>query len=91
MITKEDRHKYGDCTDKTILGIKLIEGLTNEVLRGLALEYQGVGFGRFYKALFTLMGCGTNPNWIMGKVVDEMYSRDMVDEFERDRLSELCS
>jgi len=105
MITEQDRQKYKNYTDDAILGLKLIEGLQNNVLRELSKEYQKEYFDtmveeykesdkesdKYFNAMILLMGEKTNPNWIMGRVVDEMYARDMIDKLEYDRLSRLSS
>ena len=81
MITSEDRKKYDYCTDKTILGFKLIGGLDNKILRAYISEDAIV-----VTALRTLLGKKTNPNWIKARIADEMYDRDMIDETEYDFL-----
>lgn len=82
MITPEDRKKYENYTDKSILGIKLIGGLDNNILRAYISEDVAV-----VASLRTLLGDSTNPNWIKSRIADEMYDRDMIDEKEYDYLS----
>lgn len=82
MITREDRVEYPYHTDKSILGVKLIGGLRNEILRAY-IE----GSDTIKSAIIVLMGSKTNPNWIHGRIADEMLLRDMIDETEHDRLT----
>ena len=82
MITPEDRKKYENYSDKSILGIKLIGGLSNEMLMAYISEESTI-----VNALKTLLGGKTNPNWIKSRIADEMYNRDMIDEKEYDHLS----
>jgi len=83
MITSQDREKYKYYTDKSILGIKLIGGLDNKILRAYVSEEPTV-----VNAIRTLLGKKTNINWIKARIADEMYDRDMIDETEYDYLSQ---
>lgn len=88
MITAEDREKHPHHTDDSILGVKLIGGVRDEVL--LSIQEHGrkaEGFG----ALWTLMGNNTNPRWIGGQVAEELYERGLVTEVQFDALSERYS
>lgn len=82
MITAEDRIKYEYYTDSSIFGTKLVAGLRNEILRNILKEYQdhGISNGVFYNKLHTLVGVNTNHNWLMGRIFDEMFERDMIEE-----------
>ena len=82
MITLEDRHEYPYHTDKSILGIKLIGGLSNKILRAYINDDKAI-----QGAVVTLMGPKTNPNWILGRVAEEMLARDLIDETEFDKLN----
>ncbi len=82
MITREDRAKYPDHTDKSILGIKLVSGLHNKTLRAYIK-----GSTKIKCAMIMLMGEKTNPNWIRARIADEMLLRDMIDETEHDKLT----
>ena len=75
MITMEDREKYPYCTDSSILGMKLVSGLKNEVLLGIK-EHGPKAEG--YRAVLTLVGKETNPHWILGRIAEEMYARDLI-------------
>jgi hypothetical protein len=77
MITLKDRKDYPHHTDSSILGIKLIGGLTDEVL--LKIEELGTTSDAF-RAVQLLMGKKTNPRWIMGRVAEEMYDRELLSE-----------
>lgn len=77
MITPEDREKYKYHTDSSILGIKLVGGLSNEIL----LAHKN-GDKEIVKILIKLMGKDTNPNWIDARLADEMLDRDIIDEDE---------
>ncbi len=82
MITPEDRATYPSYTDKSILGIKLIGGLQNQILRDYINNKSDVK-----AAIRLLMGPKTNPNWVDARIANEMYLRDMVDETEHDKLT----
>ncbi len=82
MITSQDRIKYQYFTDDSILGIKLIGGMTNKVL----LAYKK-GDKRIESAIKILMGKKTNPNWIRGRIAEELFDRKMIDIDEFDKMS----
>jgi hypothetical protein len=89
MITKADRKLYPDHTDRAILGLKIISGLTDDALQ-LWIEDATIQHPIFL-ALMTLMMAGdnvVNPNWLRLQLVYEAYDRGMVDEYEVDRLVE---
>lgn len=77
MITAEDRRKYPNHTDNSILGIKLIAGLRNVVLLEIIENEQE---SENYAAVRSLMGGNTNPNWILGNVVEEMWGREIISD-----------
>lgn len=85
MITKEDRKKYEYHTEDSIYGIKLIGGVRNKVLLGIIKNGRE---DKYFKAIDTLMGGDTNPNWIEHRVAEEAYEREMIDE---DKLDELVN
>ena len=82
MITPEDRKKHEHYTGDTILAIKVIQGLTNKVLRKYIREDKQI-----FQSLKTLLGGKSNPNWILATIAEEMFARDMIDEEEYDKLS----
>lgn len=82
MITPQDRKKYRNYTDDSILGIKLIGGLTNKVL----LAHKN-GDEKIAKLIKQLMGGKTNPNWISGQLADELFARNMIDEDEHCKIT----
>lgn len=90
MITEDDRknRKYKYCTEDTIYGMKVIEGLTAKTLWAIVKEHQSKKsrMGIVTLALLTLLGKDTNPNWIIARVAEEMYDRDMIDEKLLDEL-----
>jgi len=83
MITKEDRIKYQNHTDGSILGIKLIGGLRDLVLLKIAADDKAYLF-----SILTLMGEDTNPNWITAQVAEELYNRDLIDEEKLNQLTD---
>ena len=89
MITKEDRIKYSYHTDESILGIKLIGGLRDLVL--LKIVEKEVYFyddKAYLSSILTLMGEGSNPNWITAQVAEELYNRDLIDEEKLNQLTD---
>jgi hypothetical protein len=79
MITRKDRKDYPGHTDGSILGIKLIGGLTDEVL--LEIEKLGTASTPFEAIMLLMGGRGeTNPRWIMGRVAEEMYDRELLSD-----------
>jgi len=86
MITLLDRTLYPNYADSSILGIKLIGGLENKaILSIIKMKFKSDSF----KAIMTLMGGKTNPNWIMGQVASEAYDRDIIDEDGIDAINKV--
>ncbi len=95
MITSEDRAKYSYYTDESILGIKLIGGLEDQVLLDIADSCGRIWvtdtdtrwrLNNYFLAIQTLMG-EVNPNWIIAQVAEELYHRDLIDEQRLDELT----
>ena len=77
-ITDEDRKKYPSYTDGSIIGIKLLESLSEKQLLSLTT-------GRTNKtriAVLEVMGQNTNPSWITCQAASCLYDRDLIDEQE---------
>ena len=93
MITEEDRKKYPYHTEDSILGVKLIQGLRNDVLRTVWDEYINLdkNVKMYLKSIRMLIGDNTNLNWIAGRVAEEMFERDMIDEDQFYDMQEKCS
>lgn len=88
MITKEDRELNPYHTDRAILGLKLIGGLTDDALQ-LWCE-DSTPRHPIFLALMTLMTAGdhtTDSNWLRLHLAFEAYDRGMIDEYEVDRLA----
>lgn len=84
-ITDEDRERFPNHTDSSILGIKLIERLSDDDLlaisEGHAMKFQG---------LRVLIGSETNTRWIKARVAEQLYDRDLIDESKLDQLMRIC-
>jgi hypothetical protein len=83
MITPEDRRdpRFSGYTDLSILGTKLVESLTDDVLSILLrsmVDCAGPEHTPEFRAIHTLMGSDTNPTWIMARVIDELQARRML-------------
>lgn len=89
MITEADRKLYPDHTDRAILGLKIVSGLTDDALQ-LWIE-DPTPQHPIFQAVLTLMTAGdnvTNPNWLLAQLAYEAYDRGMINDDEVDRLAE---
>ncbi len=82
-ITNEDRDRFPHHTDSAILGIKVIERLSDEHLFQIS-----EGDGIKLQGLKLLIGEDKNPRWILARVAEQLYDRDLIDEQRFDRLTE---
>lgn len=80
-ITAEDRARFPCHTDGAILGIKLIESLTSEVL------HRVLGGGDALELLRYKVGPGTTPRWVLGQVASTLYDRDEIGARQLDWLT----
>ena len=88
MITKADRKRFPHHTDGSILGIKLIGGLSDAALQ-LWLDDPRASHPIF-QALLTLLNAGgktINTGWVGARLADEIYDRGLIDDCEYERLS----
>ena len=97
MITEQDRIKYPYHTDSSILGIKLMGGLTDLALEECIDEIrEGVNEfdGKIITSICFLMDAGkgnerkTNPSWVLGAVLEEAYTRGIISTEEFSKLSD---
>ena len=96
MITQEDIMRYPHHTGNSILGIKLIGGLTDGALLE-CIEHirQNMEFDSpLFTAIRLLMDAGktddqrkTNPLWVSGRVLEEALMRGIISNEEFSKLA----
>jgi hypothetical protein len=88
-IDPADRAKYPHHTDDAIRGIKLIAAESDTDLEAVKDElmmdkYNG---GPKFKALLARFGEKTNPNWLVSRVAEALYDRNLICGAELDTLT----
>lgn len=97
-VTDADRKKWRGYTDDAIRGIKLIASKPDEELLAVADEYlrgsvQDEAEYPLLDALSAEIGPGTNPNWTLARVIEELHfsDRKVIDQAKFDYIWELSS
>jgi hypothetical protein len=88
-VTEQDRIKYPYHTDKSILGIKFIQSLSNDELESAvdAIRNQERYSHPTHLKVMEFLGPSTNPEWVVGEILETAYVRDIIDGSEMDYLS----
>jgi len=85
-ITSTEKKTYQYHTDDSILGIRLLSSLSNDVLQSIRREskvvdhdHYGDPTAPFTAAVLLLMGGKTNPNWIAAQAYETLQDRGEVE------------
>ena len=79
-ITEKDKEDFPYHTENSIIGIKVIRAISNDVLLDLADDED---------QMITLqqhIGTNTNYYWVVGRVADELYNRGLIGHEDYDSM-----